>query len=291
MHRFEAPLEPRTLTAHDGTRVAYYVVGRGPRTMLVPPGVGTPLITWQYIADHLQDRYTMYIADPRGMHGSGMPSEIAGLGVVPHARDLEAIVEAEGLEDAVVLGWSMGVQIGLEFQHRNPHRVRAMVLINGACEHVLETAFDAPGGRRTMRAIARGMVALGPALSVGVRALMRVGKPATMQRLGLVTRNVEGFGRMFWDLTDVDWPAYVRTMLVYDEHSAVDYLPQVGVPVLVTAGGRDTMTPVAIARRMCAQLPQAELVVFVDGTHYTHTEFFEQMNRALDDFLGRVDGA
>jgi pimeloyl-ACP methyl ester carboxylesterase len=64
-------------------------------------------------------------------------------------------------------------------------------------------------------------------------------------------------------------------------HSAVDVLPQVRVPVLVVAGGRDPWTPPALAEQMAAAISDAELHV-VDGA--SHALPIEEPE-ALDDLV------
>ena len=77
-------------------------------------------------------------------------------------------------------------------------------------------------------------------------------------------------------------------MLRLNEHTAEPYLRDIDVPTLVTAGSRDTMTPVSVAQTMADQIAKAELVVIPNGTHYTQLEYPDIMNLAIEKFLRRV---
>ncbi len=284
------PHETRHVTSFDGTRIAYHVAGRGPRAWLIPPGLGTPLATWRYIAARFADTFTLYIPDPRGMYDSGRPPSRAAVTVPDHARDMRAIVEAEGLDDFVLGGWSLAVQISLEYYRHHAEGVRALVLINGAYERVLSTAFAMPGADAVLPRVVRSLLRLGPALTPLVRAVMISSGPQLMRRLGLVAGNVEGFSELYHAVRSLDWRCYLATLLAANEHSAADVLPTVRVPTLITAGDKDQLTPVSIAQRLHEAVGDSELVLIPGGTHYSPTEFPDLLNDALARFFARVYG-
>ena len=61
-----------------------------------------------------------------------------------HVGDMEVIVKLEKLKSFPVMGWSMGVQLSIEYYHRHPNDVESLVLINGAFEHVLSSVLGLP---------------------------------------------------------------------------------------------------------------------------------------------------
>src|SRR5690606_22670269 len=83
-------------------------------------------------------RYRVITWDYRGLYGSVLPSLGSPLGVSAHCADLRAIFEATGIQQAVFFGWSMGVQVGLEFYSQNPNSLTHLTLINGTCGRPLE---------------------------------------------------------------------------------------------------------------------------------------------------------
>ena len=58
------------------------------------------------------------------------------------ARDLGTVLDELNIEDAVLLGHSMGVNVVLEFYRQQPKRVAGMVLANGTAQRPLETLFS-----------------------------------------------------------------------------------------------------------------------------------------------------
>jgi pimeloyl-ACP methyl ester carboxylesterase len=57
-------------------------------------------------------------------------------------QDLRAVLNHFGIQKAVLLGWSMGVQVSLEAWRQTPAVVQGLVLINGPYGSPLKTAFS-----------------------------------------------------------------------------------------------------------------------------------------------------
>jgi pimeloyl-ACP methyl ester carboxylesterase len=71
-------------------------------------------------------------------------------------------------------------------------------------------------------------------------------------------------------------------------NSAAGLLPDVNVPVLILAGGKDNFTPVALQQHLHDVLPDSELVVFENGHHTLPLEEPEGINEAVGRFLDKV---
>jgi pimeloyl-ACP methyl ester carboxylesterase len=65
----------------------------------------------------------------------------------------------------------------------------------------------------------------------------------------------------------------------------------VTVPALVVVGTDDTYTPVSDARAMHAALPDSALHVIEGAAHMPNLERPAEFDRALGEFLARVDAA
>ena len=79
-----APLEldavPRkTLTTRDGVRIAYWVVGDGPKTLLLANGLGGRLYAWAPLVEALHREYRLITWDYRGLFQSSAPERRLGL--------------------------------------------------------------------------------------------------------------------------------------------------------------------------------------------------------------------
>ncbi|MCA9574768.1 MAG: alpha/beta hydrolase [Polyangiales bacterium] len=279
-------VEERRVTSYDGTDIAYHVVGRG-RPVLLCNGLGGSWVAWTHQIRYLSDRYRFISWDYRGLYRSGPPAVPGALHIHAHARDGLAVLDAEGIESAALLGWSMGVQVALETFDLAATRVRNMTLLNGVSGQIYESVMNlgfmdkvAPPVLRTLGAAPRL-----------VEAVVRkaVGFPGTVQlakAVGLAapTLDEEIFRALADSFKGLDMGVYLRLLELLGEHDATPILPQVDVPVLVVAGDRDIMTPRAAAARMADGIPGAELLVIPGATHYAAVEYPQLVNLRLEKF-------
>jgi pimeloyl-ACP methyl ester carboxylesterase len=92
-------------------------------------------------------------------------------------------------------------------------------------------------------------------------------------------------------LSRVEVPFFLSMLAAAGEHSAVDLLPAVEVPVMVVAGERDGFTPPELSRAMAEAIPGAELLVVERGSHTAPLERPELVGTSVTEFLARrVDG-
>ena len=75
------------------------------------------------------------------------------------------------------------------------------------------------------------------------------------------------------------------------QHSAVDLLPAVRVPVLVVAGDRDGFTPPELSHAVADAIPDAELLMVENGSHTAPLERPDLVDEVVLDFLARCFAA
>jgi pimeloyl-ACP methyl ester carboxylesterase len=276
----------RTVTSADGTRIGYYLIGDGPRPWVMPPAMGAPLISFRRLFEYFASDYTIVTWDQRGFYRSQAPRDPEAMKVDDHVADMHAVVEAEKLDHFVLGGWSMAVQLSLEYHHRRPGDVRALVLMNGPYERAI--AGIAPF--RTAEALALGalhvMRAAGAILNpLSRRVLGARGMSRTLHRMGIVAENPEFFEEVLAEFSTVDWRRYLTMARYLHEHSAAAYLKDIHVPTLITTGTRDLLTPMRIAQDMHAQIVGSELLVVPGATHYIVAEYPELLATRIRAFL------
>jgi pimeloyl-ACP methyl ester carboxylesterase/DNA-binding CsgD family transcriptional regulator len=118
-------------TSFDGVRLAYATVGRGPPLVKAANWLShlefdlrTPI--WRHWIDAFARRHTFVRYDTRGSGLSDRnPAEISFAAWV---ADLEAVVDAAGLERFPLLGISQGGAIATAYTVRHPERVTHLVL-------------------------------------------------------------------------------------------------------------------------------------------------------------------
>jgi poly(3-hydroxyoctanoate) depolymerase len=130
----------------DGLEIAMRVQGEGDPLLLIN-GMTRPLASWEPFTRELPGR-TIVSFDVPGVGGS--PTPLLPISIAALAKLAVAVLDAAGLDDADVLGFSHGGGIAQQLAHDSPSRVRRLVLVATSC------GVGATPGRR--RAILRGFV-------------------------------------------------------------------------------------------------------------------------------------
>lgn len=96
--------------------------------ILAVHGISATHRSWDTLAGALDDR-RLIAADLRGR---GRSNSLPGpFGLERHADDLAAVLDAQGVDRAFVVGHSMGAFVSVRFAERHPDRVAGIVLIDG----------------------------------------------------------------------------------------------------------------------------------------------------------------
>ncbi len=285
-------LQQKRLQSYDGTELCYYIGGSGPAVVLAN-GLGGPVPAYQYIIEQLIGEYTVLTWDYRGMFGSGHPQASSDLSVHHQVGDMQALMKREGIGQAVIVGWSMGVQVCCEYTYQNPAQVAGMVLLCGVAGSPFKTL---PGGALVGRAIPSlmkiGKVSAKPLGALSRRLTQWKGFVPLMQKFGAIAPSLDSelFGDIAQEFAGMDMAVYCETLKQLGEHDGYGNLPSVRVPTLLVAGDKDVMTPKSAAQRMQSEIPGAVLAVVRGGTHYTPVEFPGRVGKEIDVFLRGVEG-
>ena len=285
---FEAleQMEEGFTTAGDGTTLCYQSFGEGP-PLVFANGIGVRYPGLAMQIAHLRQYFRVITWDYRGTGRSELAHPDADVTMQAHASDLLAVLDATGVGRAVVVGWSMGCQVGLEAIRQRPGAVRGLVLLSGSYGRPFhDSALHrvAPALPLLWQTLARftwpadlllasgvGIPRLSLPLLAAVRFTTRAVTPAVFQAQMRCVRSA-------------DRRTYMRTLLELGRHDAFDVLPSITCPTLVVSCTRDYLTPVGAARRIAAAVPGAECVILEGLSHFGLIEDPDRVNRLLEDF-------
>ncbi len=280
-------MQPLTLTRRDGAPLGGYTAGASGPVLVLANGLGGPMTAFRHQVRHFERRFRVLTWDYRGLYRSRGTTPPARVDVAAQADDLEDLLNAAGVSSAVIVGWSMGVQVALELSLRVPERVSELVLINGAQGRPMAN-LRVPSASHWLPYLlerARPHHALGSRL-VARAARFRLGADLA-RRLHLVSPRLGSdeileLARAFQEL---DLDVYLRTLAALEQHDPTHVLDRVTARTLVIAGGRDPLFSQGVGRRLSQRLRHGELYVVPKATHYAPLEFPELVNARIDAFL------
>jgi pimeloyl-ACP methyl ester carboxylesterase len=251
-------------------------------------GLGGSWEAWSHQIQYFRDRYRLLSWDYRGLYGSSLPGERDALGVVDHARDALHLLGEEGADRAAIVGWSMGVQVGLEIFRAAPEQVASLAMINGLAGRPWDYVFNLNLVGRLLPPLLRGLRSMPRAIEAVVRQASRLPDPgAWAKRIGLAasTLDEQVVDELVAKLRMLDMDTFIRLLERMGEHDGWDLLPLIDVPTLIIVGSRDVFTPRSAAERMARRMRGSEVMLLPGATHYAALEYPEMVNLRLEKFF------
>lgn len=245
---------------------------------LLRPGCGVRVVSWNH----------------RGTGGSDRPADRSHIEVEHFVEDGLSVMDHFGIDRAVLMGWSMGVNTAYEMAVRHPERVAGIFAVAGVPGDTFATMLaplrlPRPVVRlvtvnlaRTMKYGGRLLTPIAARLPIGPRAielLTRSGFMFPVRDPELAAVAVAEFLT-----TPMDW--YFTLALSTSKHTRVR-LSQVKVPAVFVAASFDVL---AGARDMASAAQRIEGASYVElrGSHFIAMEQPERVHQLLVDFLAQV---
>ncbi len=271
----------------DGTHLMLYDTVEGNTCAILCNGLGGDIRAWRPILDKFYEKIRFISWDYRGLYKSEKPRE-KRYSMQDHAKDLEVIIEKFGIQKAIFFGWSMGVQLCLEFYKKHSDKFICMILINGVSGKPFEKAFNGKIPNTLWQIffcfMQDGMRMFFPAARIlAKKSLLLKGA----SKLGLFTmseyKDVAKELVLSW--LSLDMKEYVKNFKELGKHDAEDVLENINCPTLIIYGTSDLFTPEKFALQMAQKIRNSETFGVKNGSHYTPLEFPDKINQAIDQFL------
>lgn len=293
-------LPPNELTPREGSvpvvgaRLYYRDLGLGLPIIVLHGGPGFDHHYLLPDMDRLADAFRLIYYDQRGRGKSAWSAQPAAVSLQSELDDLDALRISMRLDQAVLLGYSWGGLLALEYALRHPERVSHLILLN-TCPVThddfrrFEQARDAmsPDDTELLRVLDAS-----PALEAGDlearAAYYRVYFRATLRPPELLDRLVEHL-EVGWTREDVLKARPIGAKLFAETVEAPEYnlLPQLTrlrISTLILHGDYDFI-PVVCAAHIAEAMPQARLVVLRDCGHFSYMECPSAVRTALAEFF------
>lgn len=256
----------------NGVDLAYDDIGSGSPVLFIH---AFPLnrTMWAPQVSALVERCRCVAADLRGFGESGLQGPFT---IAQYADDLAALLDHLRIDQAVVVGCSMGGYTALALWQRHRDRVRALVLAD------TRSGADNDEGRERRRrliAVARTEGATGVA-NAQIPSL--VGKTTRENQ----PDTYDAVHRMMAQAKPGAIIGAIEAMMTRPDSTPL--LATIDVPTLIVVGEEDVPTPVKESRAMHAAIAGSRLQIIAHAGHLSNMERPAAFNHVLSEFLGTL---
>lgn len=240
--------------------------------LLLVPGLGAGAWLWAKNVSCWAKHFDLIMPELRGSGRSDKPDEHYTIG--KFSADLKALLDELQIEQAHVLGVSMGGFVAQHLAASWPERVRKLALIStslgGQCQ-------IGPDGETLSRLIRpRGKTR---------RERLEDGYVLNFSE-DFLARHVEELERITEWRTNFPQPEhiYYRQLLAGNAYDGAALAARITAPTLICAGKDDPLVPLANAHALQQAIPHAQLQI-LEGRHMFFFEHPRKFNQAVLDFL------
>jgi 3-oxoadipate enol-lactonase len=253
----------------------YEVHGSGEPVVLIH-GLSMDSSTWFNQIPVLSQKYQVIVFDNRGVGQTDAPNEAYSTEMM--ADDAAALLKFLNVDNAHILGFSMGGMIAQTIALKYPELVKSLLLTSTAARF--------------------------PARA---KQLVQIWLRMLNENVSLETRIREGFSWVYTNeffehdetVTDsvnlaLNHPhplpthGFARQVAALIQHDTRSQISQISVPTLVLIGRDDIFIPIEFSKELADKIPKAELVILERGGHNCWMEFPELVNQAVMQFLEEV---
>jgi pimeloyl-ACP methyl ester carboxylesterase len=275
----------RFATSGDGVQIAYAIVGEGPPLVKAPNWMHhleydwrSPV--WRHLMRELARDRTLIRFDQRG---NGLSDRnVESVSLEDYVQDLEAVVDAAGLDRFPLLGISHGCAVSVVYTVQNPGRVKGLILYGGYSRggrmRGSESEREKADAYVTM--IRHGWGQDDPRFrQLFTSAFMPDATPDQMNWFNELQR------------VSVEPEMAARIREAYADIDITELLPKVDVPTLVLHVRDDGVVPFDEGRRMASLIPNARFV-FLEGRNHLMLEDEPAWGRFVTEvrsFLDEID--
>ncbi|WP_340104592.1 alpha/beta fold hydrolase [Rhodohalobacter sp. 8-1] len=281
------PFEVQYADLDNGQTVAYHERGSANEALILIHGLGSYLPAWKMNIDALSDSYRVIALD---LPGYGKSTKSAGDYSIPFfAESVTMLMDELDIDQAAIVGHSMGGQVALYLAANFPERASQLIL-------------SAPAGfeQFTDQDQMAFQATISPTgIATTPDEMIRENIAATFYNLPpdaqfmvedrISMRTEPGF--------DDYAEAQAQSVFAMLETPVLEMMPETEQPTLVIFGSQDALIPNRylhpglsvedVARKGTERLPNATLKLIDSAGHFVHFEKADEFNEAVLEFLNQ----
>ncbi|WOD38592.1 alpha/beta hydrolase [Nodosilinea sp. E11] len=240
--------------------------------------------TMAVFVEGLRDRYCTLTPDLRGYGRSQTRSPFE---LEDSLADLEELLDAQGIERCLVLGWSLGGILAIELALRRPERVAGLILIATAARPV-----GAHPPTSWVELVNTGLGSLLNVLAPANPVVRHSLGPRSLYRYLLRQHTEHAYRRLaqegFWAYLGTSPLAHrALNRALARRYNRLPDLGAIAVPCLVLCGAEDLHITAQASLETAAYLPRAESHCYPNTAHLLPWEIPEQLLGDIHHWIDR----
>jgi len=283
------------VAAPGGNRLACKILGHdNDRTVVLTSGIGCGPVFMQSIADELSRDHRVVYWDYRSHGNSDLAPPDGGYSIAEHASDLARVLDAlvAPEQQPFMIGFSMGVQVTIEWFRTAPSRAKAFVFMLGVPRNPMHRTLvlRSKAAWLAERIGTHGgpvLRAIQPATNYAIRSKLTF---ELAKNLGFLARDCprKDFDDFLHYATSIPLDAYLRCAGGILDHDATETFLKISQPVYMLAADGDLLINAQDVRRFADKLPQARFEQLSYASHAGSIEYGTYFAGAVRRFLRRV---
>lgn len=244
---------------------------------------------WKFQTEYFDNLgFQILIHDYRGHFQSTGAHDVTKITFKQMAKDVADLCNFLGINKAIMLGHSMGVNICLQLAKDYPSLVQGMVLISGTFINVKDVMFDT----NLMEFIAP-IAALG--LEKYPDIFKKIWSSGGMNPIVRELIHISGFNRQkvskeFIEIYlnrvgQLGADVFFQLFNEMTKQNIAVYLEKMNIPTLVMGGHKDNVIPNHLQRTLASLLPDSETYFMKDGSHVPQADFPAMVNERIELFI------
>jgi proline iminopeptidase len=272
----------------NDVQLHYTVRGSGPVMIAHSGGPGMDARGWDDFGK-VDDFITIVTIHPRGSGLSG-PVEGDAYLLPDYAADLQALRLHLGVDKPIVMGWSHGGMVAMQFAYTYPDSLSKLILFDTSA-YFGEFLSDIEGAVQEFkneRWFKKSFAAL-KAEWAGEYKTDEDMSRLWAEEMKFYFKKFDRRARSYHERTK-DLPIRISPLKTFNDKEAPimdlrSHLTKIMVPTLVMVGRHDFITNVAMAEEMVKHIPNTRLEIFEDSGHYAFVEEPEKFYRVIKEFV------
>lgn len=271
----------------NGQTIAYHESGTGENTLIAIHGLGSYMPAWKMNIDALSESLRVIALDLPGYGKSTKSADNYSISFF--AESVTQLMDALDVDQATVMGHSMGGHIALYLAAQHPDRIEQLILSAPAGFE----QFTAQDRQVFQATVSAGAIAATPESMIRQNmAVTFYEMPADAQFMvedRITMMNKPGFKNYV--------EAQAGSIFAMLEEPVWDMLPSIDQPTLVIFGKQDALIPNRymhpglsvedVARQGAERMPDATLKLIDNAGHFVHFEKPDEFNRLVLEFLNQ----